>query len=144
MNPIFVQHIDHVVFRVIDLDRSVAFYESVLACKVVRRRDELGLIHLRAGSSLIDLVSVAGKLGQAGGQAPAREGRNVDHQCLRVEPFDEAALRAHLIQQSVEVDGPVVCNFGAEGVGPSMYFSDPDGNTIELKGPAQAPHIDQP
>lgn len=144
MNPIFVQHIDHVVFRVIDLERSLAFYESVLGCKVVRRRDELGLIHLRAGSSLIDLVSVAGKLGQAGGQAPAREGRNVDHLCLRVEPFDEAALRAHLIQQSVEVGGPVVYNFGAEGVGPSLYLSDPDGNIIELKGPARAPQIHQP
>ena len=86
---------------------------------------------------MIDLISVAGKLGLAGGQPPAREGRNVDHLCLRVEPFDEAALLAHLIQQSVDVAGPVADNFGAEGVGPSLYFSDPDGNVIELKGPAK-------
>jgi catechol 2,3-dioxygenase-like lactoylglutathione lyase family enzyme len=139
MNPSFVQHIDHVVLRVIDLERSVAFYESVLGCTVAKRLDELGLIHLRAGSSMIDLVSVAGKLGQAGGKAPAREGRNMDHLCLRVEPFDEAALLAHLIEQGVEVLGPVAHNFGAEGVGLSLYFSDPDGNVIELKGPAQEP-----
>ena len=143
MNPPFVQHIDHVVFRVINLERSVAFYESVLGCKVAKRRDELGLIHLRAGSSMLDLVSVDGKLGQAGGRAPALEGRNMDHLCLRIEPFDETTLLAHLIQHGVEVRGPATENFGAEGVGPSLYFSDPDGNVIELKGPAQEPQIHQ-
>jgi glyoxylase I family protein len=137
MNPPLIQHIDHIVFRVVDLERSVVFYESVLGCKVAKRRDELGLIHLRAGSSMIDLVSVHGKLGQAGGQAPAREGRNVDHLCLRIETFDEATLLTHLTQHGVEVRGPASDNFGAEGVGPSLYFSDPDGNVIELKGPAQ-------
>lgn len=143
MNPPFVQHIDHVVLRVINLERSVAFYESVLGCKVAKRRDELGLIHLRAGSSMIDLVSVNGKLGKAGGPAPASEGRNMDHLCLRIEPFDEATLLAHLIQSGVEVRGPATDNFGAEGLGPSLYFSDPDGNVIELKGPAKEPQIHQ-
>lgn len=143
MNPFVVQHIDHVVFRVTDLKRSVAFYESVLGCEVAKRRDELGLIHLRAGSSMIDLVSVAGKLGQVGGQAPGREGRNVDHLCLRIEPFDEVALLAHLTKQGVEVRGSASLNFGAEGVGLSLYFADPDGNVIELKGPAQEPQTNQ-
>lgn len=137
MSPFSVQHIDHVVFRVTDLERSVAFYEAVLGCKVVKRRDELGLIHLRAGRSMIDLVGVAGKLGRPGGRPPGKEGRNVDHLCLRIEPFDEGSLRAHLGQRGVEINGPVVQNFGAEGVGPSLYFQDPDGNLIELKGPAQ-------
>ena len=141
MNSPLVQHIDHVVFRVSNLERSVAFYESVLGCKVAKRRDELGLVHLRAGSSMIDLVSVDGKLGQAGGRAPARVGRNMDHLCLRIEPFDEATLLAHLMQHAVEVRGPASDNFGAEGVGLSLYFSDPDGNVIELKGPAQETQI---
>lgn len=69
--------------------------------------------------------------------------RNLDHLCLRVEPFDEAALLAHLIDQKVEVPGPVPYNFGAEGVGLSLYFSDPDGNIVELKGPAQESQIHQ-
>ncbi|HYY43007.1 MAG TPA: VOC family protein [Pyrinomonadaceae bacterium] len=113
----------------------VAFYRDVLGCAVERRRDELGLVHMRAGACLIDLISVDGKLGRAGGAPPAREGRNVDHFCLRVEPFDEAALRAHLASYGVEASGTQT-NYGPEGDGPSLYVEDPEGNTIELKGPS--------
>ena len=55
--PFDVARIDHVVFRVRDLERSIAFYSTVLGCEVVRRRDHLGLVHLRAGASMIDLIS---------------------------------------------------------------------------------------
>ena len=66
------------------------------------------------------------------------EGRNVDHLCLRIEPFDETAVRAHLAHFGIAPAGPAEINFGAEGDGLSLYFQDPDGNTIELKGPASA------
>ncbi|MEG0184586.1 MAG: VOC family protein, partial [Stenotrophomonas sp.] len=56
--------------------------------------------------------------------------------CLRVEPFAEAALVAHLAAHQVQVLGPAEVNFGAEGDGASLYFRDPDGNTVELKGPS--------
>ncbi len=129
-----VRHIDHVVIRARDLERMVAFYRDVLGCAVDRRRDDLGLVHMRAGASLIDLISVDGKLGRQGGAPPAEEGRNVDHLCLRIDPFDEAELRAHLAQHGVEA-GETQSNYGAEGEGPSVYIKDPEGNTIELKGP---------
>jgi catechol 2,3-dioxygenase-like lactoylglutathione lyase family enzyme len=89
---------------------------------------------LRAGRSQIDLVSVAGQLGRAGGAAPGREGRNLDHLCLRVEPFDLGAIRRQLAPFGVQV-GEERERFGADGEGPSVYLSDPEGNTIELKGP---------
>lgn len=136
MHPFAIHHIDHVVLRVADLDRSIAFYGRVLGCSVVRRRDDLGLVHLRAGASLIDLVSLDGSLGRPGGAGPAAQGRNLDHLCLRIEPFDAEALARHLAQQGAPPLGPVARNFGAEGDGPSLYLRDPDGNTIELKGPA--------
>jgi catechol 2,3-dioxygenase-like lactoylglutathione lyase family enzyme len=139
MTPFAVQRIDHVVLRVQDLERSIAFYASVLGCPVTRRRPELGLVHLQAGASLIDLVSVEGRLGRGGGAAAGATGRNVDHLCLRVEPFDEAALVAHLTRRGLAPRGPVAVNFGAEGNGPSLYLEDPDGNVIELKGPAVDP-----
>ena len=101
-----------------------------------RRQDEIGLIQLRAGSSIIDLVPVDGKLGKAGGAAPGSEGKNLDHFCLRVEPFDEQGIRHHLLRHGVEA-GPVVSRYGAQGEGPSIYLTDPDGNVVELKGPAQ-------
>ncbi|MFO1253568.1 MAG: VOC family protein [Inhella sp.] len=138
MPPFAVQRIDHLVLRVSDLARSLAFYEQVLGCQLVRRRDDLGLLHLRAGSSMLDLVALSGPLGQRGGAGPGAEGRNVDHLCLRIEPFDAASLVAHLARFGLQPLGPVTDNFGAEGDGPSLYCTDPDGNTIELKGPAHA------
>ncbi len=134
--PFAVLRIDHVVLRVRDAARSMAFYCGVLGCTLEKRRDDLGLVHLRAGSSLIDLVTHDGKLGSQGGALAGREGRNVDHLCLRIEPFDEAAIRARMARHGVPVQGEVQNNFGAEGNGPSIYLEDPDGNGVELKGPA--------
>ena len=127
--------IDHVVLRVRDVAAMVAFYRDVLGCPVERQQDDIGLIQLRAGSSLIDLVPVDGALGRAGGAAPGKEGRNLDHFCLRVEPFDERALRDHLRAHGIDAD-PVASRYGAEGEGPSLYLDDPEGNVVELKGAA--------
>jgi glyoxylase I family protein len=131
---IHIREIDHVVLRVIDLDRMLLFYCDVLGCTIERREDAIGLIQLRAGRSLIDLVAVEGRLGRAGGAPPGREGRNLDHLCVRVEPFDELAIRGHLQGHKVEA-GEVAARNGAEGVGPSIYITDPEGNVVELKGP---------
>ncbi len=129
-----IRAIDHLVLRVRDLQPMLDFYCGVLGCAVERRVDELGLVQLRAGRSLIDLVTVDGKLGRTGGAAPGAEGRNLDHFCLRIDPFDEAAIRARL--QSFDITaGETVSRFGAEGSGPSIYIPDPEGNTVELKGP---------
>jgi glyoxylase I family protein len=133
-SPIGIRHIDHLVLRVRDLDAMVAWYGRVLGCHVERRQDEIGLVQLRAGSALIDLVPVDGKLGRAGGAAPGAEGRNLDHFCFRVDPFDERAIRSHLGASGVSA-GPTESRYGAEGEGPSIYLQDPEGNTIELKGP---------
>ena len=133
--PFQVQRIDHLVLRVQALSRSIDFYRELLGCEVVRRRDDLGLVHLRAGASMIDLVAVDGPTGRRGGAAAGETGRNLDHLCLRIEPFDEAALLAHLQAHEVPGSAKAQLNFGAEGNGPSIYFSDPDGNLIELKGP---------
>jgi len=63
--PFAVERIDHLVLRVRDLQASIDFYQAVLGCCVAKRRDDLGLIHLRAGASMIDLISVDGVLGSA-------------------------------------------------------------------------------
>jgi glyoxylase I family protein len=129
-----IRDIDHLVLRVVDAEAMVAFYCDVLGCSIERRRDELGLVQLRAGRSMIDLVPVEGKLGRAGGAAPGPEGRNLDHFCLRVDPFDERAIRRHLEAAGIAA-GEAVPRYGAEGEGPSIYVTDPEGNVVELKGP---------
>ena len=110
------------------------FYCDVLGCQIERARQDIGLIQMRAGQSLIDLVPVDGELGKKGGAAPGAEGRNMDHLCLRVEPFDPLAVIAHLIKHGV-VPGETKNRYGADGYGPSIYISDPEGNVVELKGP---------
>jgi glyoxylase I family protein len=132
--PITIRDIDHVVLRVRDVDRIRDFYCSVLGCSLDKVQASLGLVQLRAGCSLIDLASVDGEIGRAGGAAPGREGRNMDHFCLRIEAFDAAAIKAHLAAHGVS-HGEVAMRYGADGSGPSVYIVDPEGNTVELKGP---------
>lgn len=130
-----IREIDHLVLRVIDLDAMLRFYCDVLGCSVERRNEGIGLIQLRAGRSLIDLVPIDGPLGRAGGGPPQAGSRNLDHFCLRVDPFDETAIRGHLVGFGLGA-GPLETRYGAEGNGPSLYLDDPEGNVVELKGPA--------
>lgn len=132
-----IREIDHLVLRVINLEKMLQFYCEALGCKVERRQDEIGLVQLRAGRSLIDLVPVGGQLGIAGGRAPGSEGRNLDHLCLRIEPFDAMAVADHLRKHGA-APGQVAQRYGAEGLGPSIYVEDPEGNVVELKGPPAA------
>ena len=127
--------IDHVVLRVKDIDVMRRFYCDILGATHVAYRPEFGMSHLRVGAAMIDLVEVAGPLGKAGGAGPGREGRNMDHLCLRVEPFDEQEILSYLRKHGVPV-GDVRKRFGAEGNGVSIYVTDPEGNTVELKGPS--------
>ncbi len=121
-----IKGLDHVVLRVADLERAIRFYCEVLGCREERRVESIPLVQLRAGAALIDLVLA--------GETPEVSRGNMDHFCLRIAPFDEADLRVHLTAHGVEV-GEVARRYGAEGDGPSLYIQDPDGNTVELKGP---------
>jgi glyoxylase I family protein len=123
--------IDHIVLRVRDLSRALEFYCGTLGCTLERQQPALGLTQLRAGRSLIDLVTADGPLG--GRAAPSgAAGPNLEHFCLSVAPFEERALRAYLASRDVAA-GESAARYGAEGEGPSMYLEDPEGNRIELK-----------
>jgi catechol 2,3-dioxygenase-like lactoylglutathione lyase family enzyme len=123
-----------VVLRISDLSRSLRFYVELLGCREERRSDALGLVQLRAGANLIDLVDVSSPLGKLGGPPAGAQARNVDHIALQLEHFDADAIRARLAEFGVEA-GEVAQRYGALGMGPSMYVKDPDGNVVELKGP---------
>jgi len=125
--PVTVTGLDHVVLRVANIDRSIEFYVKVLGCPVERRLESIGLVQLRAGTSMIDLVPCGP------GEEP---GRNMDHYAVRIAKMDVPAVTAHLERNGIAV-GPVLRRYGAEGYGSSIYVTDPDGNTVELKGPPE-------
>ena len=127
-SPVSVMGLDHVVLRVADIDRSIMFYEDVLGLHVERRLPEIGLVQLRAGTAMIDLVPRT---------EDEDDGRNMDHFAVRITEMDVPALTAHLAKYGIDA-GPVQRRYGAEGYGSSIYITDPDGNTVELKGPAEA------
>ena len=122
-----VKGLDHVVLRVADMDRAIAFYEEVLGLHVERRLESIGLVQLRAGGAMIDLVPRS---------EDEDDGRNMDHFAVRIEEMDVPALTAHLRQHGID-PGEVRRRYGAEGYGSSIYITDPDGNTVELKGPPE-------
>ncbi len=119
-----VERIDHVVLRVSDLAAMVRFYEQALGFNVERRLERISLVQMRAGASMLDLVA-----GEHAEGAP-----NMDHLCFRIEPFDRDAIVRQLAPFDISV-GETVERYGAEGNGPSVYFHDPEGNQVELKGP---------
>ena len=123
-----VERIDHVVLKVRNLSAMVRFYEQALGFTVLRKVEELKLVQMRAGASMLDLIDKE--------RGPA-DGGNMDHLCFRIEPFDRDAVVARLSPLGITV-GETVQRIGAEGKGPSVYFDDPEGNQIELKGPSAA------
>ncbi len=77
------------------------------------------------------------RLEKRGGAAAGRKRRNMDHFCVQIAEFSESKINAHLKRKGIE-PGTVARRYGALGYGPSMYLTDPDGNTLELKGPPDA------
>jgi catechol-2,3-dioxygenase len=136
-----IRQIDHIVLRVRDIETMLRFYIDVVGCTLELTQQELGLYQLRAGQSLIDLVPVDGKLGRMGGAAPGTEGLNLDHFCLCIEPFEPEALGVWLASKGAK-PSEVARRYGAQGYGPSLYISDPEGNLVEIKGPSDSLNVD--
>ena len=132
-NPINLIGIDHVVLRAQNFEGLVTFYTEVLGCQLERQSPNYGIVQLRAGNSLVDIVDVEGRLGQSGGHAPNHEAENMDHFCLQISPWQEDSILEHLAYHGVET-GAVEQRYGARGNGPSLYIKDPEGKSLELKG----------
>ncbi|MGP8308811.1 VOC family protein [Vibrio sp. YIC-376] len=131
-NPIEVKALDHIVLRTSNLDAMLHFYRDILGCPVERELAELGLTQLRAGIALIDIVTVESELGRLGGKPPVQNGRNIDHFCLQLAPFEESELRQYLLSHDIKTED-FSKRYGAQGFGRSLYINDPEGNVVELK-----------
>lgn len=124
-----VQGIDHVAINVRDMEAMTAFYSEILGCSVERRREAAGLVHLRAGNTLIDLIDSNGPLGRA---TPAGYRNRLNHLCLTASDFDAKLLRETFISKGVAV-GAIKERYGSTGVSRTLYFRDPENNGLELR-----------
>jgi catechol 2,3-dioxygenase-like lactoylglutathione lyase family enzyme len=125
--PFSLKGLDHIVLRTPDPATLIGFYVNVLGAIVEREIPQIQLTQLRAGQSLIDIIGVEGRLADVAG-------RNLDHFCLRIDPWDDAAMVTYLRSRGLSVEESSI-RYGAEGNGPSIYIKDPEGNVVELKGP---------
>ncbi len=133
--PFQLERLDHLVLRTENLPRLRDFYLD-LGCTVESDIvDSMGMVQLQLGASMLDIVDVEGSLGQMGGAGPGKEGRNLDHFAVRIEPFSEAAILAFCEERGIEAMVLPQPLLGADGFGPAIYIQDPDGNRMELKGP---------
>lgn len=131
--------LDHVVLWVRDLPRAVAWYRAVLGCRPGFRYPAIGMEHLWFGAILIGLWDADDP--RAAYALPDRAGTNVDHLGLAVGPFDPGAMRAHLVAHGVAIEKELRQG-GARGIGHAVYFRDPWGNRLEVKGPPDYPDAD--
>ncbi len=133
--PFRIIGLDHLVLRVQNIEVMITFYCDILGCIQEREVADLGLVQLRAGTSLIDLIDCAGKLGRRGGLTTPSGPKvgSMDHFCLRIEGFDKEQVMSHLSSAGVRL-GEFGTRYGSNGMGPSLYLYDPEGNMIELKG----------
>jgi catechol 2,3-dioxygenase-like lactoylglutathione lyase family enzyme len=118
-----VEGIDHVVFVVSDLERSLDWYRSLLGLEVERldqwRAEEVIFVSLRIdGTTIIDLFE--------GEPEPGRVG----HVALLVRDVD---LDEVVSRDGLDVEMGPTTLWGAQGNGTGIYVRDPDGNRIELR-----------
>ena len=117
----------HVLLRVLDLDRARRFYTEVLGFRVLEEDPEHGGIFLAlpAQSHAIDLFQVKDEE-LARRQTPGARG--LGHIAFRVE--SEHALRE--AYASLRDHGIAITRTIDHVSQQSVYFEDPDGNTLEI------------
>jgi len=125
---VHVVGLDHLVLRVADPERTLAWYVDELGLAPERvdawRRGEVPFPSVRVdATTIIDLLPA--------GSSRTDDGRGaLDHFCLVVAPADVEAVVASARFDVLE--GPVT-RFGAQGDGTSVYVRDPDGVVVELR-----------
>ena len=115
--------LDHIVLRTSKKIQMLQFYCDILGSAIEKQQPEINLTQVRIGENLIDLVEVNKPI--------AKQDRNLEHFCLRINPFDYESLKNHFQAHDVAVHRYGE-RYGAQGYGWSFYIFDPEGNEVEL------------
>lgn len=142
MSPPFIPTgVDHLVLWVSDLDAASQWYQRIVGCRPGFEYREIGMVHLWHGPVLIGLWDDTDP-GAAYAAGDKMKGENVHHIALGWQGASEESVRRHLADNQVEIVRERR-QVGARGYGLALYFRDPWGNLIELKGPPE-PVPDRP
>lgn len=126
---------DHIVLNVEDDEKMIVFYSEVLEWPTERlaeyRAGEVPFASLRLNeNTIIDLFPE--KLWRK--TARRGEGReNLNHFCITVSKPDWDALAERLENRGIPIERGPVRLWGAQGIGTSIYFRDPELNLIEAR-----------
>ncbi len=123
-----INGLDHVVLRTGKRDEVLAFYRDKLGCPVERTLDIIGLYQLRAGSALIDVLDTTVFTVARSGPGESL----YDHFCIAIAADGVEEVVAMLDAAGIPHGDPTQ-RYGATGDGTSIYATDPDGRTVELK-----------
>ena len=129
--PFELRAIDHVVLIVEGLEDAVKWYAEVVGATEEGDLRQFGMVQLRCGASMIDLVDAGSKTGEWA-RPEVEGGRNMDHLCLEIGPVTKTAMEAHLKKHGLEIQEEGL-RMGAKGEGYSWYIRDPWNHQIELK-----------
>jgi catechol 2,3-dioxygenase-like lactoylglutathione lyase family enzyme len=111
-----------------DLHRAVDFYERVLGLRMINHFPGDRGAALQAGSGPSILLLFRADLTRRAGTFPPHGTTGASHVAFRVEPDELPAWRQHLCERGVAIEKEFA--FGENP--PSIYFRDPDGNSLEL------------
>ena len=119
--------IGHVLLRVADEEASKRFYRDVLGFRVAEQDPDHGGVFMTLGDGF-HTIDITQHPSPESARQPEKGGLGLIHIAFKVGSY--AALRdaySHLLQQGVEVQRAVdhVCQR-------SIYFTDPDGNGLEI------------
>lgn len=128
--------LDHIVLNIEDDDTMLEFYTNMLRLQAER------LEEYRAGDApfpsvrinqdtVIDLFPK--KLWKQPMSTGQKGFENLNHFCLSLTKKDWEDLHRRLLNNQIPISEGPVQRWGARGTGTSIYFSDPEGNTIEAR-----------
>ena len=132
--PLVTREMNHVTLAVSDPKRSLEFYQRVFGLPVVATQAAIPIMRIGRGPGFIAL--------NAAGQSSPR----IDHVCVTIENFDPDRTMQTLAELGVKkaeatAAGPLTARIrmrgpeagGAKEGTPELYFTDPDGITIQLQ-----------
>ena len=124
---------------VADLDRARAFYQRVFGFELFLRDDRMAGLSV-PGASILLLFLRGGSTRptptDGGGDIPAHDGGGSVHLGFAIPVGELAAWESHLQAEKITVESRITWPRG----GTSLYFRDPDGNSLEVATPGLWPN----